>query len=86
MELTYIMSFISWVLMIIMLTGFHLVVLVERDRDDEKLSDEDRKNSEVFFQMYDESNFAGKVNFLVLHGARYIALILGNTFMKKKGE
>ncbi|UUV47038.1 hypothetical protein [Bacillus phage vB_BanS-Thrax5] len=85
MELTYIMSFISWVLMILMLTGFHLVVVTERDRDNEYLSEEDRHNSDAFFQMYNNANFAGKVNFLVLHGARCWALVFGS-LIKKKGD
>lgn len=85
MELTYIMSFISWVLMILMLTGFHLVVVIESDKDNEYIDEEIRHNLEVLFQMYDNANFAGKVNFLVLHGARCWAIVFGS-LIKKKGE
>lgn len=85
MELTYIMSFISWVLMILMLTGFHLVVVTERDKDNEYIDEETRHNSEAFFHMYDNANFAGKVNFLVLHGARAWSFVFGS-LLKKKGD
>jgi hypothetical protein len=81
------MGFITWMITIFMLIGFSLVKIFEFDLRDEnsKSNEKEKLMTEVFLQEYYDCNFAGKVNFIILHGARSLALIL---FRKKnrKGD
>lgn len=83
MEYTYIMGFISWMMMFLMLSGFTLVTILEEDLKKPYLEDEERLKTEAFLMPFWEGNFFSKVNFITLHGARLWAIILGDKFQRK---
>lgn len=83
MEYVYIMGFISWMIMILMLTGYMIVNIAEHSLKGEELSDEQRMNFEAFVIQFLDSSFVGRVNFITLQGARFWAIVLGDTFKRK---
>lgn len=81
------MGFISWMLMIIMITGFALVKMFENELKNLNKDEIERLKSEAFLMPYHSSGFVGKVNFILLHGARFWGIVLGDKFKNtKKGD
>lgn len=83
MEYIFAMIFITYAMMGIMLTGCMLVNVVSHSLRNEDLTDEERLNSEAFLMNFFDQNFFGKVNFIMFHGARFWAIVFGETFKRK---
>jgi hypothetical protein len=84
MDYTIGMTFITWVIIIFMLTGVMLVKIFERELKKDNLDDLNRKTTEMFLSMFYEGNFADKVIFLLLHGARLWAIIFTEWYWAKR--
>jgi hypothetical protein len=78
------MAFVTWTLIIFMLTGVMLVKIFENELKKDSLSDLDRKTTEMFLSMFYDEGFLGKVNFIILHGARMWAIIFTQWYYNKR--
>lgn len=85
MVYAYSMMFITYAILFLMMSGCMLVNVLTRDLNDENSTstDEERLQSEAFLQSFWDTNFFGKVNFVLLHGARFWAIVLGDKFKRK---
>lgn len=80
------MLFVSWVIVIFMITGFLMVKLSQYHSNNENsnIGDKERMNCEMFLQMYNECDFIGRVNFITLYGAISWSLALTDWYWNKK--
>lgn len=75
-------NIIGWFIVAMMGTGLGLIKVFEKElkKDEDgviEMDDLERASSRAFLQQYWDSNLAGKVNFLLLHGARFWGIIMG---------
>lgn len=70
------MIFISWMLALLMLTGFLLIKIFELSLKMLEVDALEKTMMEMFLNMYYELGFAGRVNFILLHGSRFWAMAL----------
>jgi hypothetical protein len=73
------MSFISWMMAIMMWLGFSIVSLWEYDLNNpnSKTDDLSRATMQITIEEYHNSGFAGKVTKIMFFGALSIAMFLG---------
>lgn len=83
MVYTYSMLFITYAILFLMMSGCMIVSILTRDLKNDNVTDEERLQSEAFLQSFLDTNFFGRVNFVLLHGARLWAIILGDKFKRK---
>ncbi|AGI11901.1 hypothetical protein X915_gp156 [Bacillus phage vB_BanS-Tsamsa] len=85
MVYTYSMLFITYAILFLMMSGCMLVSVLIRDLKNENSTstDEEKLQSEAFLQSFWDTGFFGKVNFVLLHGARFWAIVLGDKFKRK---
>jgi hypothetical protein len=69
------MMFITWMIIVFMATGILTIQISKYQVKREDIDDMERLLSETFLQMYYDNNFAGRVNFVILHGARFWAIV-----------
>lgn len=75
MAYMYVMGFLSWVIMILLLTGFMVSQMLESDlrRD---ITDDERIKIESILMPFWNAKFSGKVYWLLDVGARIWAIML----------
>jgi hypothetical protein len=78
------MTFITWVIIIFMLTGVMLVKIFENELKKDSLNDLDRKTTEMFLSMFYDGDFVDKVIFILLHGARFWAIVFTQWYYNKR--
>lgn len=79
------MTVVGWLLFAIMFAGVFTIVIsrLSLKLDDNgliEMSSADRVRIEMLMQHYEEMDFAGRLNFVVVHGARiWATLLFGKT-------
>ncbi|UUV46509.1 hypothetical protein [Bacillus phage vB_BanS-Thrax3] len=89
MAYMYIMGFISWAIMIFMLTGFMVSQMFESDLRKEDLSDDEKIKIEAVMMPFWDAKFSGKVHWLLSIGTQTWAILLSpllNKLQRKKDE
>jgi hypothetical protein len=72
------MSFISWLMAMLMLMGFSFLKFVEADARNENSDTQD--NSNHFIDDYNGRNFAGRVVFTLVYGTKMMSVITKSIF------
>lgn len=72
------MSFISWMIAILMLLGFSFLKFAEADAKSE--NSDTQENANHFIDEYNSRNFAGRVVFTLVYGTKMMSIITGLVF------
>ena len=89
MAYMYIMGFLSWVIMIFMVTGFMVFQMFESDLRSNNLTDEERIKVESIMMSFWNAKFSGKVYWLLDIGVKIWAIMLEpllNKLQRKKDD
>lgn len=72
------MSFISWLIAVLMLLGFSFLKFAEMDAKSE--SSETQENSNNLIDDYNSRSFAGRVVFTLVYGTKMMSVITKSIF------
>jgi hypothetical protein len=78
------MSFLTWVMIIFMATGVGLIKMFEHEMKSDKMGDGEKTHIEAFLMMFYDGDLIDKFIFILLHGARFWAIVFTQWYYNKK--